>query len=67
MLVPLDRRGQWYRYHHRFRDMLPAELERLEPGLLEGDGRFPPHRWDETRPGTRWTGADGERRHMDQW
>jgi LuxR family transcriptional regulator, maltose regulon positive regulatory protein len=33
MLVPLDRRGQWYRYHHLFRDMLLAELERLEPDL----------------------------------
>src|SRR5215469_10493467 len=26
LLVPLDRRGQWYRYHHLFRDMLLAEL-----------------------------------------
>ena len=34
LLVPLDRRGEWYRYHHLFRDMLLAELERLEPGLL---------------------------------
>jgi LuxR family transcriptional regulator, maltose regulon positive regulatory protein len=34
LLVPLDRRGQWYRYHHLFRDMLLAELERLEPGLF---------------------------------
>ena len=33
LLVPLDRRGQWYRYHHLFRDMLRAELERTEPGL----------------------------------
>jgi LuxR family transcriptional regulator, maltose regulon positive regulatory protein len=33
LLVPLDRRGQWYRYHHLFRDMLLAELERTEPGL----------------------------------
>ena len=33
LLVPLDRRGQWYRYHHLFRDMLLAELERLEPGM----------------------------------
>src|SRR6202012_5421060 len=22
LLVPLDRRGQWYRYHHLFRDIL---------------------------------------------
>jgi LuxR family transcriptional regulator, maltose regulon positive regulatory protein len=34
LLVPLDRRGAWYRYHHLFRDMLLAELERLEPGLM---------------------------------
>jgi len=34
LLVPLDRRGQWYRYHHLFRDMLLAELERREPGLM---------------------------------
>jgi LuxR family maltose regulon positive regulatory protein len=34
LLVPLDQRGYWYRYHHLFRDMLLAELERLEPGLL---------------------------------
>jgi LuxR family maltose regulon positive regulatory protein len=34
LLVPLDRRGQWYRYHHLFRDMLQAELGRLEPGLM---------------------------------
>jgi LuxR family maltose regulon positive regulatory protein len=34
LLVPLDRRRMWYRYHHLFRDMLLAELERLEPGLI---------------------------------
>jgi LuxR family maltose regulon positive regulatory protein len=34
LLVPLDRRGQWYRYHHMFRDMLLAELKRREPGLM---------------------------------
>ena len=34
LLVPLDRRGQWYRYHHLFRDMLLAELERTEPRLI---------------------------------
>jgi LuxR family maltose regulon positive regulatory protein len=34
LLVPLDRRGEWYRYHHLFRDMLLAELRRREPGLI---------------------------------
>ena len=34
LLVPLDRRGEWYRYHHLFRDMLMAELQRREPGLV---------------------------------
>jgi LuxR family maltose regulon positive regulatory protein len=34
LLVPLDRRGQWYRYHHLFRDMLLAEMERREPALI---------------------------------
>ena len=34
LLVPLDRRGEWYRNHHLFRDMLLAELQRREPGLI---------------------------------
>jgi LuxR family transcriptional regulator, maltose regulon positive regulatory protein len=34
LLVPLDRRGEWYRYHHLLRDMLLAELHRREPGLM---------------------------------
>ncbi|MGH1551001.1 LuxR C-terminal-related transcriptional regulator [Leifsonia poae] len=34
LLVPLDHRGQWFRYHHLFRDLLRAELERTEPNLL---------------------------------
>ena len=33
LLVPLDRRGEWYRYHHLFREMLETELERTEPGV----------------------------------
>jgi LuxR family maltose regulon positive regulatory protein len=31
---PLDRRKEWYRYHHLFRDMLLGELRRREPGLI---------------------------------
>ena len=34
LLVPLDRRGEWYRYHHLFRDMLLAELHRNESELM---------------------------------
>ena len=34
LLVPLDQRGQWYRYHHLFRDMLLAQLERQSPDLI---------------------------------
>ena len=34
LLVPLDRRGEWYRYHHLFRDMLLADLHRVEPGAM---------------------------------
>ncbi len=34
LLVPLDRQGRWYRYHHLFRDTLLAELDRLDPGLV---------------------------------
>ena len=35
LLVPLDHQGQWYRYHHLFREMLLAVLERLEPDLVQ--------------------------------
>jgi LuxR family transcriptional regulator, maltose regulon positive regulatory protein len=31
-LIPLDRRREWYRYHHLFRDLLLLELEHREPG-----------------------------------
>ena len=30
-VVPLDRRGEWYRYHHLFGELLRSELERREP------------------------------------
>ena len=32
-LVPLDQHGEWYRYHHLFRDMLGGELDRLDPSI----------------------------------
>ena len=34
LLVPLDRQGEWYRYHRLFRDMLLADLHGREPGLI---------------------------------
>ena len=33
-VVPLDRRGEWYRYHHLFRQLLRAELEQTEPEVV---------------------------------
>jgi LuxR family transcriptional regulator, maltose regulon positive regulatory protein len=33
--IPLDRRREWYHYHHLFHDLLGAELERREPGLIQ--------------------------------
>ena len=35
LLVALDRTGRWYRYHHLFRDLLRAELQRREPELVQ--------------------------------
>jgi LuxR family transcriptional regulator, maltose regulon positive regulatory protein len=34
LLVPLDRRRHWYRYHHLFHELLTAELDRREPELV---------------------------------
>ncbi|RYP87753.1 LuxR family transcriptional regulator [Nocardioides guangzhouensis] len=31
LVVPLDRRGEWYRYHHLLRDLLQSELRNLDP------------------------------------
>jgi LuxR family transcriptional regulator, maltose regulon positive regulatory protein len=33
-LVPLDRRGEWFRYHHLFGQLLRSELERTEPEVV---------------------------------
>ena len=33
-LVPLDRHGEWYRYHHLFHDLLSRELTETEPELV---------------------------------
>jgi len=34
LVVPLDRRREWYRYHHLLRELLQAELQRREPELV---------------------------------
>ena len=33
-VVPLDRRDEWYRYHHLFGELLRNELERSEPEMV---------------------------------
>jgi LuxR family transcriptional regulator, maltose regulon positive regulatory protein len=33
-VVPLDRRGEWYRYHHLFAELLRNELERRRPDVV---------------------------------
>jgi hypothetical protein len=35
LLVALDRRRKWYRYHHLFGELLRAQLERREPELIQ--------------------------------
>jgi LuxR family maltose regulon positive regulatory protein len=34
LVVPLDRRREWYRYHHLLRELLHSELRRREPDLV---------------------------------
>ena len=36
LLVALDRQGEWYRYHHLFRDLLRGELLRRDPAVVPG-------------------------------
>ena len=38
-LVPLDDKGEWYRFHPLLRQLLRVELERLEPGTAAGLNR----------------------------
>src|SRR6185312_254369 len=35
LVVPLDRHREWYRYHHLFRELLRAELQRREPEAVQ--------------------------------
>jgi len=35
LVIPLDRRREWYRYHHLFRELLRAELRRREPEVAQ--------------------------------
>ena len=34
LVIPLDRRREWYRYHQLFRDLLLSELRRNDPGVV---------------------------------
>jgi LuxR family transcriptional regulator, maltose regulon positive regulatory protein len=34
LVVPLDRRGEWYRYHHLFAELLRSELDRRERRIV---------------------------------
>jgi LuxR family maltose regulon positive regulatory protein len=34
LVVPLDRRREWYRYHHMFRELLASELRLREPEVV---------------------------------
>jgi LuxR family maltose regulon positive regulatory protein len=34
LVVPLDRRREWYRYHHLLRELLQSELQRRQPELV---------------------------------
>lgn len=34
LVIPLDRQGRWYRYHHLFRELLHTELLRREPEVV---------------------------------
>ena len=34
LLIPLDRKREWYRYHALFRDALGSELRRREPAIV---------------------------------
>jgi LuxR family maltose regulon positive regulatory protein len=33
-LIPLDGKGEWFRYHHLFADLLRLKLRQKEPGLV---------------------------------
>jgi LuxR family maltose regulon positive regulatory protein len=35
LVIPLDRRREWYRYHHLLRELLQSELRRREPDLAQ--------------------------------
>src|SRR4029077_19848257 len=35
LVVTLDRRREWYRYHHLLRELLQSELRRREPDLIQ--------------------------------
>ena len=34
LVTPLDHRGEWYRYHHLYRELLHAELQHSDPEIM---------------------------------
>jgi LuxR family transcriptional regulator, maltose regulon positive regulatory protein len=46
LVIPLDRRRDWYRYHHLFRELLSRELRRREPEIV-GELQFQAAEWYE--------------------
>jgi LuxR family maltose regulon positive regulatory protein len=35
-VIPLDSKGEWFRFHHLFADLLSAELRHSEPAAIQG-------------------------------
>jgi LuxR family maltose regulon positive regulatory protein len=35
LVLPLDRRREWYRYHRLLQDLLRSELRRQEPDVVQ--------------------------------
>jgi ATP/maltotriose-dependent transcriptional regulator MalT len=66
-LVPLDERGQWYRFHHLFRQLLRVQLEARESEQQLADSRPRSEHEHEVRPHRRPARARPLlRRHRDE-
>jgi LuxR family maltose regulon positive regulatory protein len=66
LVIPLDRTGEWYRYHQLFRELLHAELQRREPEMvaelhLRAAAWYEANRLPETAIGHAQQAGDGDR------